>query len=276
MVGVPVNPELQGSGRSSSSPRRWFLAVTVLVGAALGIGIMYLVQSGNDNPGTTEHLTSGRVSGSDSDATVVGTPDTPTSTAKIPLTQPTVAPETFVVTVESSTSQLIATSVTQQPTTAQVQPPTNANPTTTTSTALPPPSTQSTGCTDSGSWAEAGPVVLPPIECPESPFGTPSAPENLDLRAGWVVLVDAEPIDSPNAASRYYDAVRDAGFAPKMLDSRRHLGLRDPYWTVVIGPMQSEAEAVAWCQENWAQSFSDDGACKARLLDGQPPTDIGS
>lgn len=136
----------------------------------------------------------------------------------------------------------------------------------------PPQVTTEVPCVDDGSWLVVGPATLPPTPCPASPNGTPSLPEDTSLTTGWVVLVDAEAIDNPHGIEAIYQRAAALGLSPRLLDSRRYLGLRDPYWTVVVGPLPSEADVEAWCAANWSGLGSDDGSCKARRLEAVPPS----
>lgn len=249
MVGAPVAARRQTSGRGSTgAPKFAFLAAACAV-AAVGVALGLRYTGNAPKPAAVAEASLERTN-STSTTSAAAEGLLPASASTLESRVPTATFDSSPLSSETS------------------RPKATALATETTSTAATPT------CKDDGSWGVAGPVILPPLDCPATPFGRPSVPEDNSIHSGWVVLLDAEPIDDPVAIQQYYSAAARAGFEPRLLDSRKHLGLRDPYWTVVIGPYAYESEALSWCAKNWSASFSDDGSCKARRLDTQPPTAI--
>jgi hypothetical protein len=105
------------------------------------------------------------------------------------------------------------------------------------------------GCPDTTSPRWPPTTVGPVVECPSYPDGLPSGTELPTLVGPYVAVLNSDHLDKPTDVDLHIldwtvnREITGVGW----VDSRRYLGLRDPYLVVVVDGFPRADDVRDWC-----------------------------
>lgn len=117
---------------------------------------------------------------------------------------------------------------------ATPNPTTTATPAPSTNTSTSTTETSEPECVDSfDSYLWPTTTVGPFVDCPHSPYGHPPM-EEATLRGPYVAVLDSFRLENQHEAEGRYEDWASKGLNVVLVDSRTYLGLRDPYFVLVV------------------------------------------